>query len=292
MSKQTIFYSLAILCLFLFKSQNSFSQDAISVRNRQIFDRYIEKMSLAKNDSVNILLVKTAQYFIGKPYVASTLDINKDEKLVVNLEEFDCTTFVETCMALTLTLKSDHPTYDAYCKILSKIRYRNGIIDGYTSRLHYVTDWIYNAESDNILLNISEDIGGKKVSKEINFMSQHPQYYKNLQNDPFNLAKIKEIENVINKRGKYSFVPANRIFGATRSINDGNIIIFATSIGGLDYSHIGIAYRLDKSLHFIHASSRSKKVIIESKTLNEYCKTSKAFTGLTVLKLNEYHLDE
>lgn len=38
-----------------------------------------------------------ANKFIGIRYVASTLERNKTEKLVINLQELDCTTLVEKC---------------------------------------------------------------------------------------------------------------------------------------------------------------------------------------------------
>ena len=33
-------------------------------------------------------------------------------------------------------------TFDDYKAELEKIRYRDGVIDGYASRLHYFCDWI------------------------------------------------------------------------------------------------------------------------------------------------------
>lgn len=288
MIRRKSIYSLIIFTFFSLSFLKAFSQEVVdTIKNRSIFEAYIEEMSSFSNESLSFLNVRTAKYFLGKPYVASTLEKNKKEKLVVNFEEFDCTTFVETCLALSLTLKSEQQTYENYCKNLTNIRYRKGIIDGYTSRLHYVTEWIDNAESDSLLQNISITIGGKEYNKSLNFMSKHPQYYEKLKDDSSNLIKIKDIESAINKRGMYAFVPIGAIYRAKRYINDGDIIIFATSIDGLDYSHIGIAYKQNESLHFIHASSRAKKVIIESKTIEEYCQSSKKCTGISVLRLKE-----
>lgn len=287
MLKKKIIYLLLFFFLFPLGALKASLLENDSLKNRQLFDTYINKMSSFSDEPLNILLVKTAKYFLEKPYVASTLEVNEEEKLVVNFEEFDCTTFVETCLALSQTLKSEQQTYEDYCRNLTRIRYRSGVIDGYTSRLHYMTDWIDNAEVDNTLSDISMKIGGEKSGKMINFMSNHPQYYKQLKENNLDLAKIKEIESSINKRDTYSFVLKQSVDAAKRHINDGDIIIFATSIDGLDYSHIGIAYRQNGELYFIHASSRMKKVIVESKTLDQYCKSSKQCTGISVLRLNE-----
>lgn len=287
MLKKKIIYLLLLFSLFSLGTLKASLPGNDLPENRQLFDAYIKKMSSFSDEPLNVLMVKTAKYFLEKPYVASTLEVNENEKLVVNFEEFDCTTFVETCLALSRTLKSEQQTYENYCRNLTRIRYRNGVVDGYTSRLHYMTDWIDNAESAGILHDISPEIGGGKSKKTINFMSNHPQYYKQLKDNNCNLAKIKEIESSINKRDTYSFVLKQSVATAKRNINDGDIIIFATSTDGLDYSHIGIAYRQNEELHFIHASSRMKKVIIESKTLDQYCKSSKQCTGISVLRLNE-----
>ena len=64
-----------------------------------------------------------AEQFIGVPYVASTLEVNPDEELVVNLRQLDCTTLVENVVALTLTVREEHPTFVSFCRNLEKIRY-------------------------------------------------------------------------------------------------------------------------------------------------------------------------
>ena len=68
-----------------------------------------------------------AQQLIGTPYVGQTLEINDTEQLVVNLNALDCTTFVETAIALAMTQKQGSTKYEDYCHNLTKIRYRDGI---------------------------------------------------------------------------------------------------------------------------------------------------------------------
>ena len=66
--------------------------------------------------------------FIGLPYVAKTLDQHKEEQLVVNLRQFDCTTLVETVLALSECMKRKTPDFTHFCKELALIRYRDGIV--------------------------------------------------------------------------------------------------------------------------------------------------------------------
>ena len=55
-----------------------------------------------------------ARRFIGRPYVAATLEVNDREQLVVNTRQLDCTTYVETVTALSLCMKRKHYTFEDY----------------------------------------------------------------------------------------------------------------------------------------------------------------------------------
>ena len=79
-----------------------------------------------------------ARQFLGAPYVAHTLEVNAvgDERLVVNTRELDCTTLVENVVALTLCARNNERDYAAFRKYLRQLRYRQGVIKGYPSRLH------------------------------------------------------------------------------------------------------------------------------------------------------------
>ena len=57
-----------------------------------------------------------AEQFIGVPYVASTLEVNPAEELVVNLRQLDCTTLGENVVALTLAVRKEHPTFVSFCR--------------------------------------------------------------------------------------------------------------------------------------------------------------------------------
>lgn len=250
-----------------------------------IYESYIQEFSSMQHSDISDLIASTALFFIDRPYVASTLDENSTEVLTINLHEFDCTTFVENCIALSKVIKSGDFSFSNYCNVLTSMRYRNGKIDGYTSRLHYTSDWIYQNERNGLLKNISLNLNGNQIEKGINFMSNHSKLYKHLNNNQENLDRIKTVENEISQRNNYKIIPLQNIKTISNNIIDGEIIIFATNIGGLDYSHIGIAYHKDNKLRFIHASSMAKKVIIETKSLIDYCNSSKQCSGISVLRV-------
>lgn len=250
-----------------------------------IYESYIQHFADQQGKPVNEIIVNTAKYFLGKPYVASTLELDGEEQLIVNLREFDCTTFVENCIVLSRVIKSTDHSFSNYLRLLTEMRYREGHVDGYTSRLHYTSDWIYENQKSGILKDISCDLGGIKENKVIDFMSKNPQLYEHLKNNDVNIKKLEKIEELINKRDTYCVISVDKVSTIENNIKNGDIIVFATSIKGLDYSHIGIAYFMENGLHFIHASSQAKKIITEKKLLIDYCRDSKSCTGIAVLRI-------
>ena len=95
--------------------------------------------------------------YVGTPYVAHTLDVDGPEELILNCDEVDCTTFVEYVLAESLCPKLDNGDISegVFADKLQQIRYRNGQIDGYTSRLHYITEWVNNAVQKGFLKDVT-----------------------------------------------------------------------------------------------------------------------------------------
>src|SRR5512143_662651 len=74
------------------------------------------------------------RFFLGSPYAAHTLESPGDECLVVNLREFDCTTFMENALVLARCIKKKFASFEQYRQELTFVRYRQGVLDGYPSR--------------------------------------------------------------------------------------------------------------------------------------------------------------
>ena len=64
--------------------------------------------------------------FVGIPYVGGTLDRTREELLVVNTRELDCTTYVEIVTALTMCAKHQETSFAAFCNHLKHVRYIGG----------------------------------------------------------------------------------------------------------------------------------------------------------------------
>ena len=230
-----------------------------------------------------------ARKFLGRPYVAATLEVADPEQVVVNLQGLDCATLVETSQALAMTRREGKTDVASYTRNLEKIRYFDGKNRGYTSRLHYLSFWM-------------ADLTKRKVAKEVvlpqtltlpleirlNYMSTHADAYPFLKNHPERVREIAQLER------KYSgkvgrFLPKSNA-GLSRqqlgAIHDGDIITVVTQKAGLDYSHQGIAFwGNDGKLHMLHASSERKRVIADERTLEDYLKRISHAKGIRVFRI-------
>jgi hypothetical protein len=236
-----------------------------------------------KDKSIGDVIIEAGKSFIGTDYAANTLEINSNEDLVVNLTGLDCVTFVENCLTFARCLKKGNTTFEGYKAELEIIRYRDGKIDGYGSRLHYFSDWIYNNQEKGIVKDITQEIGGVEYNKKINFMSTHTSSYKQL-SDKSQVENIKTAEEAINSRNYY-YIPQKSISKAYDLMQNGDIIATTTKIDGLDVTHTGYVYKGDDGgTYFLHASSKMKQVIISDKELAGYIAEDSKKTGIMVAR--------
>ena len=280
--------SLIILLSFFLLSSNIYSQ-IFSEKDVEVCN---SKFNLAVDKSlsekpINEVIIEIGKSFLETEYIAHTLEKEGDEQLVINLTGLDCTTFLETSLTFARCIKKGKTTFDDYQKELTFIRYHDGKIDKYPSRLHYFSDWIYNNQQKGIVKDISEEIGGKKIKFNLNFMSENPKYYKQLTENPEFIPVIIKQEKEINSRN-YFYVPEDDIEKVESKIQTGDLIALTTSDKGLDIGHVGIAIKMDNGrIHFLHAPLAGSKVQITETPLSEYAKKIKKHTGIIVLRVLE-----
>lgn len=233
----------------------------------------------------------------GHPYKSGTLEKNYvgrsgcgQEQLIVNTREFDCTTFVETVLALARTAEHGKHSFNDFCNNLQAFRYQQGTIADYTSRNHYFSTWIDNATSSSIMDEVipTDKALCRKRKLNIHYMTSHPERYHALQgewNEDY-LRKIKQMEQRQNMK-EVTYIPKN-VLNNPRNllsfIKDGDIVAIETSKEGLDTSHVGIAvWSSDNRLRFIHASSAYHKVV--TSPVYTYLKKQKHAIGIRILRL-------
>lgn len=268
----------ALLSQPLFDLQNVTYQKEDEIKVDEVLDHFSDD----KEATISTLLVSVGVQFQETPYVAHTLEVDR-EQLVINVREMDCTTFAEYCLALAGTIQSASPTFEQFAAELQKIRYRDGVIEGYPSRLHYFCDWIYNNEQKGLVEDMSKDIANTPLSKQISFMSNHPDSYRQLKENPDLVEAIALQEKEISKREMY-YVPESMVSEVEGQLMEGDIVGITTGAEGLAISHVGILVRRSGRIHLLHASSAAKKVVVSENTLEDYLVNSKSATGIMVAR--------
>ncbi len=237
------------------------------------------------------LVVYYAERLLGMPYVAQTLETDGEERLVVNMREMDCTTLVETCVALSLTTRQGSTAFGDYKKNLTLIRYRNGRLDGYASRNHYFSQWIRSNEGLGIVEEVSEptQLFSAQQTIDLHYMSDHTAAYPMLRGDTMAQRLIRKYERQ-DSGETVGYIPKSKVAGGKdgelgTAIRDGDILALVTSKDGLDTSHIGIAVWRDGRLHLLNASQIHKKVVLEPMTLHEYMQKHPTQLGVRVIRV-------
>ncbi len=237
------------------------------------------------------LIVFYAEELLDIPYVAQTLEVNEEEKLVVNMRQLDCTTYVENCVALTLTTRQGSTSFADYKRNLTTIRYRGGRLNGYPSRNHYFTQWINSNEKLGIVEEVSSPTSLFSATQTISlyYMSDHPASYPMLKNNTEAQNEISKYEQEDSGRTVH-YIPRNKLNdtkqGELGAVHDGDILAIVTNKDGLDTSHLGIAlWGDDGKLHLLNASQIHKKVVLEPMTLYTYMGKHPTQLGIRVIRM-------
>jgi len=243
----------------------------------------------AGGKSVAETAVGMGRVFLGKPYVPHTLEENQTEQLVVNLHQFDCTTFVETMSALSfawhelIDKKNTVHLETLFRKYLTKVRYRNGQIDGYGSRLHYFSEWLRDNERKGLLQDITPLLAGNvTVSKPLSYMTAKTLQYPAM-NDPAVYKQIAQIETSLSQE-PFAFVPKKNLRKAEADLRDGDIVMLSAARPGLDMKHCGFVVWKNNRVHLLHASSDHGRVVITSQPLADYVLAKKYLSGIRVAR--------
>ena len=233
-----------------------------------------------------------ARQFLGVPYVAHTLEVNDNEQLVVNTRQLDCTTLVETVSALTICASQGKKAWGDYLSMLRLLRYRQGKLDGYASRLHYFSDWIRDKQEMKMVTERQSPNPPFTAVQHVrvNYMSAHPTAYKALKAHPELVPVIKQQEKDLSCV-KARYIPKSALRRSTKAlrqaVHDGDIIAITCKKKGLDIAHLGFAVWQKNGLHLLNASMIHKKVVEEPMTFYQYLQKHPSHTGIRVIKINK-----
>ena len=273
---------ILIIGLNILNAQTNKLERILQPEDKLIVEKKLNLFSSKSNLPISELITEIGLSFLGTPYVAATLENGLDEKLVINLRELDCTTFVENCLALARTVKLGNIDLESFAAQLEKIRYRDGIRNQYPSRLHYFSEWIQNNHKKGFISETPNQKGVKSV-KNIDFMSTHPASYPVLKEHPELVLTIAEQEKDLSNSG-FMYFPKNKLSDLYANLLHGDIIALTSSIAEIDINHVGIIIKKSTEFYLLHASLSGKKVLISDSPLTDFLKPESKNDGIMIAR--------
>lgn len=227
----------------------------------------------------------------GSPYEPYTLDAYlkaggnpSNEPLALSLTSFDCVTLVEACVAVArLAAYPLPPSWDRFGQQIERMRYRGGKRGGYSSRLHYFSEWITDGEARGLVQDRGVELGGAEDPRPLRFMTAHRSSYAALADEGV-FREIGAIERRLDGHSR-RVIPTKRIPEVVDRIDSGDVLGFATEIPGLDVTHTAFAYRDGRGvLRVLHAPLSGGVVEVTRATLPEYVAAIRRATGILVAR--------
>lgn len=213
-------------------------------------------------------IVVISRHFLGSPYAPNALSgvSTLKESLVVELERFDCFTFLDTVEALRRTGNVDN-----FPDNLTAVRYKDREIS-FFKRRHFFSDWV--SDGEDVVVDVTTAIASGSAL----------QVRKNLNQRTVESLWIPEIpvaSRVI------TYIPSaaidNNVLGRLRN---GDYVGFYTSKPGLDVSHTGLIVKKGRKVLLRHASSRTGQDMVRDEELTNYVRSHE---GLVVYRVR--HVD-
>lgn len=248
--------------------------------------------------------------FLKKPYLGGALGEGAnspfDNDPLYRFDAFDCTTYVETVMALAL---ADSPGH--FLETLNHIRYQDGKVSLFT-RNHFTSlDWAPNAErlgllkdQTNILaagkaMTLTTGIDKQKwyesqavsMVKPTDFISEKVQYIQDktrgFSREVVRLSYIDKSDLLQNPTILRHFPKAGVINIVRKNWN------IREAIGtDLDISHQGIFFERNGEVIFRHASFKKNSQYVVEIPLLDYVRQNlndQTFAGINILALKQDH---
>src|SRR5690606_29304872 len=117
--------------------------------------------------ALGLAAVRVGELALGTPYEAFTLEEYiraggspaRSEPLTLDLSRFDCVSLIEACLAIARLARQPRPvTWAGFGTEMERMRYRDGRRTGYTSRLHYFSDWLLDNERRGLVRLLGEQL--------------------------------------------------------------------------------------------------------------------------------------
>jgi hypothetical protein len=234
------------------------------------------------NETLGELAVRAGKLRLGTPYLDAP-QIDAPEELNIKLDTLQCQSFVESSLAIARCVTEGTANAECFAREIQQFRYRDGLVNGFASRLHYFNDWLAdNARRGSIVMLEAKDTA--KWTGDLNYMTKHSKRYPALAHAEV-LAAISADEARINAADN-RYVPKEDVATIEKQLKTGDVIAFVSSQKpGLMISHTGFVVRdTGGVMKIMHASSYHGKVIITRTDLAGYVNARPDRLGIMVAR--------
>ena len=255
-----------------------------SPEQRTIAEDWLRAVGKRKpKETIGELAVRAGRLRVGTPYL-DPAQLDAPEELHIELSTLQCQSFVESSLAVARCIANDTPTADCVAEEIRGFRYRDGVVAGFASRLHYFNDWLTDNARRGSLVLLGDKLNTKAWTQRFDYMSKHHKRYPQLVHADI-LEAISAAENRLTST-EYRIVPKEHVAAAEPELQTGDVIAFVTSQKpGLMISHTGFVVRgASGALHVMHASSYHQKVIITRTDLAGYVNAREDRQGIMVAR--------
>lgn len=261
--------------------------------------REIAAAALADSSGLplHLALVGLARQWIGRPYVAFSLDRGPAERLRIDLTRFDCFLFVEQLLALVQSratpqtapaagegAAADEAALVRFGEHVRRLRYADGRVD-YCNRQHYFSLWAAAAERQGYLVNLTPFLPGARTwTRRLDFLSRHAGLYEPMR-QPRLRACIAERERRLEVQ--LAYLPLQQLPQALGALRSGDIFGLVTRVPGLDVTHVGLIEVSDGRVNALHAAPGAG--VMRSPDLVRYARGVEDVVGVMVLRPMPHH---
>jgi len=280
---------LLLLCLCPLVASADLPFDTV-FKGRGLFDRLVAQADQWKDLPIGERTAAVGQALVGTPYKGYTLEIDDHlEAPSVNFQGLDCWTFFEVSLAFARMLYNPREAWtpQMLLRYIQLDRYRHGTCDGtYTSRLHYLEEWVEDNERRRLVRDLTRELGGIRGPHSSGEMTLGWKNYRYMVHNPGLRDEIARMEARIAAQPLY-YIPNSRVARIEPSLRSGDVISVCSKDGaGIATSHVGLAVRDESGvLRFMHASAPRNfgKVVLDAR-LSAYLVRYKSHVGIMVAR--------
>lgn len=196
--------------------------------------------------------------FLGKAYLASPLGEGQgiDPDPLIRFDAFDCTTYVETVMAMSLSRSKQD-----VLPILNHIRYSKGQVD-FNSRRHLPAfQWLDELTDKQVLMDVTAGLG-----HDIAYLEQQISPYA-WSNRQWRIVPQLPASSIPSKKLQLPYIPLHNILPALGDFSQPavlSVVKFPRDDAPILVSHHALLFHIDDQKRVRHASPDKNAVVEES----------------------------